>query len=266
MILFIIICLIICWYIYQYFYYKSEKFIEIKESITEHTKNCNDLNEHIEELKNAYVEIKNTDYGQADYTDKSRYNYRRPELKKSRDTKNAYNCSLTVCNGAKQQPFKYVCKYFNIKTDEDTLSNFENVLNDFSAAEQGKLLLKKERDNIIESISNKIPFLIKTIGKRKLIKKLGFDNIDFSQLYFPKYSFRYISGGGNSSMSCDVVFNVENLDKFINYLSGLVKFRKSIVGQRALMTSALREKIKNRDKYSCKSCGLSIEQEPNLLL
>ena len=46
----------------------------------------------------------------------------------------------------------------------------------------------------------------------------------------------------------------------------LVKFRKSIAGQRALMTTSLREKIKRRDKYTCQHCGNSIQKEPNLLL
>lgn len=32
------------------------------------------------------------------------------------------------------------------------------------------------------------------------------------------------------------------------------------------MTSSLREKIKKRDKYTCKYCGVSVKQEPNLLL
>lgn len=109
--------------------------------------------------------------------------------------------------------------------------------------------------------------MITTFRKKKLVKKLGFDDIDFSQLYFPKYSFRYVSPGGNSSMSCDTIFNIDNLDRFINYLSGLIKFKKRVkAGQRALMTSTLREKIKIRDNYTCKNCGLSTTQEPNLLL
>lgn len=212
------------------------------------------------------MNIEQIDYGQADYIDKSIYNYKRPELKKMRETKNVHNCSLSVCKNAKEQPFKYVCKYFYIKIDEDTLSNFEMVLNDFSAAEQGKGLLKKERDKIIESISNKIPYLIKLFSKRKLIRRLGFDDIDFSQLYFPNYIYIYINPGGNSSMQCNVEFNIYILDRFIDYLSNLIKFKKSIRGQRALMTSALREKIKERDNYTCKNCSLSIKQEPNLLL
>ena len=252
--------------IYCCLYYRSEKFINIKESIKENTIKCNELNYHIEDLKNTYIGIKQIDYGQASYNDNSLWNYKRPELKKMRESNNVYNCSSTVCKNAQNQPFKYICKYFNIKSDEETLEKFENVLNDFSAAEQGKNLLKKERDEIIAGISKEIPYLITHLDKNNLIAKLGFDNIDFSQLYFPKYSFRYVSAGGNSSMSCDIVLDINNLDRFINYLSELVKFRKSVAGQRALMTTSLREKIKRRDNYTCKCCGNSTEKEPNLLL
>ena len=71
------------------------------------------------------------------------------------------------------------------------------------------------------------------------------------QLYFPKYTFRYISSGGNSGMQCDITLDINNLDRFIDYLSSIIKFRKSAAGQRALMTSALREKIKNRGCTCC---------------
>lgn len=262
----LLILIIIGWFIYESVYYKSDEFLEIKDSIKDNTLKCNELNSHIEDLKNSYVDIKRIDYGSANITDNSNFNYRRPELKKYRNENNVYNCSLSVCRNAQNQPFKYICKYFNIETNEETLSNFEKVLNDFAAAEQGKVLLKNERDKIVSSISEKIPLIIKLLSKNKLIKKLGFDKIDFSQLYFPKYSFKYISSGGNSSMSCDVIFNVDTLDRFVNYLSSVIKFKKSIAGQRALMTSSLREKIKQRDKYTCKKCGLSVEDEPNLLL
>ena len=171
-----------------------------------------------------------------------------------------------MCRNAQQQPFKYLCKYFNIKSDEETLEKFEKVLNDFSAVEEGKNLLKKQRDEIVSSISDKIPFLIRTISKKRLITKLGFQKIDFSQLYFPKYTFQYVSGGGNSSMNCSITFDINTLNRFISYLSETIKFRKSIAGQRALMTTSLRNKIKERDNYTCKKCGNSTKEEPNLLL
>lgn len=259
-------CLIICYYIFEHFYFKSEKFIEVKDGIKKYTENCNELNEHIEQLKKAYIDVVQVDYGQADYIDTSFYNYRRPKLKKMRENQNVYSCSLQVCKNAQQQPFKYLCKYFNIKANEETLSKFESVFNDFAAAEQGKVLLKDERDRIVESIGEKIPYFIRNYRKKRLYRELGFEDIDFSQLYFPKYSFEYISAGGNSSMNCDIVLDIANLERFINYLSGLVKFKKSVAGQRALMTSALREEIKRRDNYTCQNCGISVQQEPHLLL
>lgn len=67
-------------------------------------------------------------------------------------------------------------------------------------------------------------------------------------------------------MQCEVIMDIANLNNFITFLSEKVKFRKSAAGQRALMTSALRTKILQRDGYICKKCGASIRNEPNLLL
>lgn len=266
MIFLIIIGLIVFYFVFEYFYFRSKKFLRIKESIQEYTNGCNELNAHIEDLKNAYVDVKQTDYGHADYVDKSLYNFKRPELKKMRETPYVYKCSMTVCKNAQQQPFKYLCKYFNIKANEETLANFENVLNNFAAVEQGKVLLNAKRNKIVDGIITKIPFLIRTLRKKTLVRKLGFEDIDFSQLYFPKYSFRYVSAGGNSSINCDIVLNIENLERFIRYLSEQVKFKKSVAGQRTLMTPTLREYIKQRDNYTCQKCGISVAQEPHLLL
>lgn len=263
---FLIIWLVILWKIYQELYYNSKKFKIIKNKVQKHINNCNELNSHIEELKNAYVKIEKTDYGQAEFYDDSNYNYSRQELKKLREASNVYDCSLSICRNAKLHPFKYICKYFNIKADEETLSNFESILNDFSASEEGIILLSKERDKVLSSISKDIPLLIKSFSKKRLIIELGFDPIDFRKIYFPEFIFRYVSAGGNSSMICNVIFDIDNLNRFIEYLSNLIKFRKSIAGQRALMTSSLREKIKKRDNYTCKYCGNSIKKEPNLLL
>lgn len=263
----IVFVILLAYFLFETIYFKCKSFKKIKEDIKSYTDDCNELNRHIEELKTTYITSHTTvDYGNANYNDNSRYNYRRPELKKLQYKKNVHNCSLTVCKNAQQQPFKYLCKYFNIKTNEDSLAEFEKILNNFTAAEEGKVLLKKERDRILASIKKDIPFLIRHFSSKKLIRKLGFEEIDFSQMYFPRFEFLYVSPGGNSSMNCEIVMDLENLNKFVVYLSEIVKFKKTAAGQRALMTSQLREKIKMRDNYTCQICGLSIEQEPNLLL
>ena len=86
----IIYFVIIGWFIYEYFYFKSDKFLKIKNSIKENTKKCNELNAHIEDLKRAYINIKQIDYGQANYIDNSKYNYKRPELKRIQENKKLF--------------------------------------------------------------------------------------------------------------------------------------------------------------------------------
>lgn len=261
-----LIILFISWKIYEHFYYKGEKFLNMKSRIQKYINECNQLNSHIEELKNTYIGINQLDFGKSDYQDLSRYNYKRPELKKQKQSNNIYNCSRTVCDSARKQPFKYICKYFNIKPCEENLEKFEKVLNNFEAAEEGKRLIVNQKKSILKQIESEIPFLIKKISKKKFEKKLGFEHIDLSTIYFPKYVFSYVSSGGNSSLNCNVVMDIENLNKFISYLSEIIKFNKSVVGQRALMTSSLRRKILIRDNYTCQICGNSKQKEPNLLL
>lgn len=263
---YICVAVLIFYQIYSYLYFKSNKFEEIKNSIQAYTKNCNELNHHIEELKQSYVNIKSYDFGESSMDNNSNYNFKRNEWGKEIKNNQTYNCSATIFKNASNQPFKYLCKYFDIKITEETLSNLELVVNNFSAAEQGKILLQRERTLILDNISNSIPSPIYYFSKNKLITKLGFEGIDLSDLYFPIYTFQYVSAGGNSSSKCDIKLNIENLDKFINYLSDLVKFSKSVMGQRALMTSNLRERIKVRDNYTCKICSLSTKDENNLLL
>lgn len=261
-----LLVIFICWKLYETIYYKSESFLSIKNQIQSYVNNCNDLNRHIEDLKNSHIGVSQLDYGNAMYQDTSQWNYKRPELRKQKYAPNIYNCSRTVCDNARKQPFKYICKYFNIKATEETLTSVENVLNNFEAVEQGKTLIKAEKENILNTIKNQIPILIKTFNKKRLDMELGFEHIDFSTTYFPRYIFKYISSGGNASMQCDIVMDIENLNRFINYLSETIKFKKSAAGQRALMTSSLRQKIMRRDNYTCKICGVSTYVEPNLLL
>lgn len=256
----------VVWKAYESHYYKSSKFLEIKQRITTYIEDCNDLNRHIEDLKYTELVSYRQDYGDASYRDSSKWNYKRNYLKDQRYAPNIHDCSRTVCDNARKKPFEYICKYFGIKSTEETLSKFENILNNFEAAEEGKRHLQDEKKKIIESIHTNIPTLIRKFSKKNLEKNLGFEQIDMSTAYFPKYTFQYTSSGGKASMTCDIVMDIDNLNRFVLFMSEKIKFKKSIAGQRALMTSKLRQHIKERDKFTCKNCGASIQQEPNLLL
>jgi hypothetical protein len=108
--------------------------------------------------------------------------------------------------------------------------------------------------------------MIKAFSTQRLERNLGFEPIDLGDVYVPSYVFQYVSSGGNSSMKTSVRLDVDNLERFVGYLSELVKFKKSVAGQRALMTQALRKFIKERDDYTCQECGISSYSERNLLL
>jgi len=265
-ILIIVGVLLIIYKIYESIYFKSQNFIQIKQEIETYTNECNDLNRHIEDLKQSNSIFEKKDYGIANIQDTSRHNYKRKELDKFSNSKHVYNCSLSVCRNAQKQPFKYICKYFNIDKEEESLEYFEELFNNFSAVEDGKEYLAKKKAKTIESIEDRIPYLIKRFSKEKLEEKLGFVQIDFSDLYFPKYTMQYISDGGNSSMKTEVIFNLDNLERFITYLAEHIEWRKSVEGQRALMTPKLRNFIKERDGYTCRICKNSTEIEANLLL
>lgn len=254
------------WVIYKAIYFNSSKFREIKDRIKTHVDDCNNLNRHIDQLKNYAIIVDRTDYGNANYSDKSNWNFKRPKLDNSAYSPNVYNCSRSVCDGARQKPFTYVCKYFGISATEENLSKFEEMLNNFEAASEGQKSLLAERSEIIKQIESDVPNIIKKHAMQDLEDHLGFERVDFSGISYPHYTFKYVSPGGNASTECDVVMDIENLNEFIHFLSEKIKFNKSAAGQRALMTSRLRQEIKARDNYTCKMCGASTYNEPNLLL
>ncbi|WP_279005217.1 HNH endonuclease [[Clostridium] scindens] len=262
----ILAILFVAWKLYETYYYKSPAFIDMKQRINTYINDCNELNRHIESLKDTTLISNRTDYGDASYKDSSNWDYKRKHLQDQKYAINVHNCSRTVCDNARKKPFEYVCKYFGIKATEETLANYESILNNFEAAEDGKISIQTEKKKILDSIQNDIPILIKKFSSKKLEKKLGFEEVDMSTAYFPKYIFKYISSGGNASTECDVIMDIDNLNRFILFLSEKIKFNKSVAGQRALMTSKLRQRIKERDGFICKQCGASVQKEPNLLL
>lgn len=247
-------------------YYNGEEFLNVKQREKEYIENCNNLNKHVEELKNIHIGFNQLEQGKANYYDTSGYNYTRPEYAKHLYDNNVHNCSRSVCDNARMQPFKYVCKYFDIKPTEENLEIFEILLNNLEAANEGIKLLNQEKERILKSVDEGVPEIIKKYAYENFQLKMGFERIYFGSVNFPKYTFLYVSPGGNASTRCDVVMDIENLNGFINYLSEKIKFKKSVAGQRSLMTSALRKQILARDHYTCRKCGISISDEPNLLL
>ena len=250
-------------------YFRTRGFKAIKREIEVYTKECNELNDHIEDMKSV-------DLG---FRSKYKSNLNYSKSKKGKGKKNhledLINCdSRTYILGDKRR-FRKVfddtissfCEFFTVEINKETLEKLEKTLNDFLAVEEGKKLLERQRNEIIKKIRKELPYFIRRFtGIQRLSRKLGFKDIDLKDSYFPTYTFGYISPRGVKDDYHDFILNIQNLNELIKYLSQKIKFKKSVAGQRALMTPKLREKIKERDGYTCQICGLSNKDEPNLLL
>lgn len=265
--IFVFICIVLFWIIYKSIYYKSSRFNSLKTQMIQYIDECNKLNRHIEELRNIRLDNNITYSNEIHLSlNDGNYTYKRRHLRNYSNRRNVYNCSLSVFRNAREQPFKYLCKYFNIAKNEETLNKFEDAFNNFSAVEQGKQLLLEYKQQLLMEYKSQIPSLIFRFDRKNLERKLSFSPIDISTNYYPVYEFRYISAGGNSGQSFQIIFDLNTLGSFIQFLSDTIKYNNSKKYQRQLMTSKLREDIKKRDNYTCKKCGVSIQDEPHLLL
>jgi len=174
-----------------------------------------------------------------------------------------HNCSLQVVRNASADPIKYVMKYFDIKADEYSLANVEKLGGDISRLEEAVRNLKAREGSIAQSVSPP-PFILKHyLGE--FMQQVGVQLSPISVPY-PVYAFEYVSAGGNSSQRSTVMLNTPTIDALVQTLSQKIRWRKSAAGQRALMTSALRNMIKARDNHSCRYCSVSLAMEPHLLL
>jgi len=71
----VIIASFVGYQIYAYIYFQSKEFLQIKKEIQAYTNDCNELNDHIKDLKAIQSQVTTIDYGSGSLTDQSRYNF-----------------------------------------------------------------------------------------------------------------------------------------------------------------------------------------------
>lgn len=199
----------------------------------------------------------------ATFENTSRHSYRRDRNVARYGESNVHNCSLQVVRNAAADPLKYVMKYFGIKPTEDTLGAVERLGDGIARLENAVANLQRRENQIVGSFEPP-PFILRYY-KDEFMSHVGV-NLPEVRIPYPEYRFEYVSAGGNSSQQTSVTLNTPTIDALIETLSQKIKFSKSAAGQRALMTAKLREFIKRRDDYTCRSCSVSVAAEPNLLL
>lgn len=110
-----------------------------------------------------------------------------------------------------------------------------------------------------------VPDFVMQNDEEGFYSRLGFANISENVLTV-EYKFSYTSDGGLVNKHFTVPMTEETIAELIELLKSKLTEKAFAKEQRALMTKKLREFIKKRDNFTCRTCGNSIYVEPNLLL
>nr|WP_246023610.1 HNH endonuclease signature motif containing protein [Nocardia yunnanensis] len=249
-------------------YFASDEFLAHKAAIAYFVAEHNELAQYVAEIRSrGTFALGGSSSGAqahlATFQNISRHKYRRDRNVATYQTRFVHNCSLQVARNASADPIKYVMKYFNIKPTEADLADVETLGDGITRLEDAVANLGQREASITQSI-NPPRFIMKHYAG-EFMKQVGVELSPITVPY-PVYMFEYVSAGGNSSQRTTVTLDRETIDAMIETMSAKIKFRKSVAGQRALMTSRLRTMIKERDHYTCRNCSVSLAAEPHLLL
>lgn len=265
MFIIVLIILISIILIYRKIYFSSEKFKSIQDSVSNLINEFNDLNIYADTLSVNVLGGQNRQIFVGETSNTSSWGYKHAGLFSRQNHSFVYHCSRSIVSNAQLDGFKYLCKYFNIGIDEEHRNLANDMLTNFVSYKESRKLLENKREELFNTIKSKLPFLIK-IFKKSLYNKLGLVQLDLKSVIYPCYTFSYTSSGGNSGLEYTLRLSEPILNNFIKWLDSKIKYKKSAQYQRAIMTQEFRNKIKTRDKFTCKKCGVSIMEEPTLLL
>jgi hypothetical protein len=249
-------------------YFASEGFLAHKAEIASVVAEHNEIAQYTSEIRahgSFHIGASNTG-AQAhlgNFQNTSLWNFRRDRNVADYQARNVHNCSLQVVRNASVDPLKYVMKYFGIKPDEATLEDAERLNESIVRLEDAVDNLRQRESSITQSI-NPPRFILKYYSG-EFMKQVGVELLPIDVPY-PEYIFEYVSAGGNSSQRTTVTFNTATIDSLVETLGQRIRWRKSAAGQRALMTTKLRNFVKERDNHTCTYCSVSLAVEPHLLL
>lgn len=176
-----------------------------------------------------------------------------------------YNSSQQVVLEAERDPIGSLTKYFHIEADLQTLKDVQRLSDDIARLETAIDNVRRREEDMIAHI-NPPQFITKNYAN-ELWDKLNVCHVGLTVPY-PVYRFEYASPGGKENRAVTVTLDTPTLDALSETLERKIRWAWPEGGERTLMTAQLRQRIKERDNYTCQnpSCGLSIMEESNLLL
>ena len=248
-------------------YFASEHFQTLKSQIASLVAEHNAVVGYVAEIRaQGSFELGSSTTGQhaqlASFQNTSAWNNRR-DRNVAVYAPRVHNASLQVVRNASIEPVKYLMKYFSIKADQATLADVQRVADSISRLEESVANVKLREADITRKIDP--PAFVLKHYSDEFWSQVGV-HLTPIQVPYPLYKFQYTSAGGNSGQETNVQLDTPTLEALSAVLVDKIRWAKSTAGQRALMTTALRRHIKERDNYACRSCRVSLAAEPHLLL
>lgn len=248
-------------------YFGSEHFHGLKTEIAAVVAEHNEVVNYVQDIRSqGSFELGASSSGQyaglASFENTSSWKNRR-DRNVAEYAPHVHNASLQVVRNASTEPIKYLMKYFGIKADQATLADVQRVAGDISRLEDAVANVKGREADITAKI-NPPAFILKHY-REEFWNQVGV-HLSPIEVPYPEYKFQYTSAGGNAGQMTRIQLNSETLDALSEILVEKIRWTKSAAGQRALMTARLRGQIKERDRYTCLQCSVSLAAEPHLLL
>ncbi len=247
-----------------YEYYDSQDFKKIKDTCNSLMESQRDFNEYINEKAQSISSLFGSRIVRNETEVNDEYNYIRPYKKSI--TPFTAEVSSAIFASAENNPLEYIVKYFypNKELYPDQIQKLQLLVEELETLKDAKQIIENYKKDYQQYIID-VPSFIMENDEDGFYERLGFANISESVLTV-EYKFSYTSGGGMAQRSFTIPMTEETIVELVNMLQGKLTMSAFAKEQRNMMTSKLRQLIKERDNYTCKFCGNSTFAEPNLLL
>lgn len=245
-------------------YYASEGFKTIKTTCDTLMDSQKEFNNYIEEKVKAIATLFGTKVVRNETVVEDEYNYIHPYKKNI--TPFTAEVSAAVFASAENNPLEYVIKTFypNKAVYPEQIQKLQSLIAELETLKEAKLIIDNYKKEV-EQYLTEVPDYIMQYDEDGFYSRLGFAVINEKTLVVA-YKFSYTSGGGKAQRSFTVPMTEETIIKLIEMLESKLTMAAFTKEQRSLMTSKLRQRIKERDNYTCRNCQNSTYKEPNLLL